>query len=441
MTKQTASHAHALADFVADFDSSKLPSEIHHEAKRGAVNWFALVRHAKTHPTTRMASAWAASQLGGQPNDTRMPPAWAALVNGTAAHAEDYDDTCESTILHIVAPVFSAAEAQAHSLDADGGELLAAFALGGEVAQRLALAVFPEHYDRGHHITATAGAVGAAAAVGRLLRLDAGQLWQAFGLAGAMCGGVRGTFGSDAKPLQVGNAALIGLQAANLAAHGAECGRAGITDALGFGGVLSPACRPEELDNALGVEWRFAENAIKGFACGVVAQPAMTAALDLRARGIPAENIKRCVLKVHPRVLQLTGNREPVTGLQGKFSVYHSFAAVLLDGKAGPGQYTDERVRADDIKELIARTEAESVPDLSVHAAVAEVELADGNTLHMEVREGWSSGARKLTDSELEAKALDLLQLADAAGPDVLLRKAWDLENIKARAFSAGLDS
>ena len=210
---------------------------------------------------------------------------------------------------------------------------------------RVGEAVYPSNYDRGYNITATAGALGAAAGVCHLLRLETEPIEEALGLASTFASGLKGTFGSMAKPLHPGKAAMEGIMAAQLAQRSFTSGNTGLESRLGFCGVLSDQVDRSRIVDGLGERYLITENALKPFACGVVAHAAMDGILRHRAAGVPVPQITGITLRVHPRVQELTGNATPRDGLEGKFSVQHGVAVALLDGRAGPDQYTDARVQ------------------------------------------------------------------------------------------------
>ena len=417
-----------IARFVAGTGLPSMPATALHAAKSSILNWFGLVLHAGQHPAVRIVRDWVRAQ-GGEGatavGGLATAPLWAALVNGLASHVEDYDDTHSATIIHPTGPVWSAVLAVAEQMDLSGAEALQAFVLGVDVECRVGEAVFPSHYDRGHHITATAGVLGAAAAVAKLLDLDRTQrlrsadrtqrlrsadwrrIEEALGLASTMASGLRGTFGSMTKPFHPGKAAMEGIIAAQLAAGGFTSGNTGLESPLGFCGVLADEHDITRLTEGLGQRWLIEENAIKPFACGVVAHAALWGVHRLRS-GIPVDDVVRIDLWAHPRVGQLMGNPAPATGLEGKFSIHHSVAACFLDGRAGPRQYTDERVQAPDARSLRERVMLRLDGALSLDEARVSLVLRNGEERAVHVRPG--GGRDPMSDEALVDKVRDLLQ-------------------------------
>lgn len=408
----------ALAAFTIGFAADGIPEAARRAAARGILNGAALMRHAADHEAVRLARTWVAgfgAGAAGVVGGSRAHPAHAALVNGIAAHVEDFDDTHEATIIHPTAPVLPAVLAVAEATGATGAEALAAHIIGVDVACRVAEAMFPSHYDRGHHITGTAGALGAAAAVARLLHLDVARCAEAFGVASCCASGLKGAFGSMTKSLHPGKAAHDGVMAAQLAAGGFTSGRTGLDQPLGLCGVLAERRDPSRLTEGLGSRWLIAEVALKPFACGVVAHPAIDGAIRLRAQGVAAGDVAALELRVHPRVRELMGNATPRDALEGKFSAVHAVAAALLDGRAGPRQFTDARVGSDDARALRDRISLHVDDALAIDQAALEARLADGSTRPLHVEAGVGGARNPLSDAALLDKAADLLGSADAA--------------------------
>ena len=423
----------ALCQLVARTGYGDLDQGVIYQARRAIYNWFGLVLHAASDPAVRITREWIQT-LGGSGStavggvDTAA--VWAALANGQAAHVEDFDDTHHATIIHPTAPVWSAVLSVAEQRRLSGAEALAAYALGGEVALRVGLAVFPSHYDRGYHITATAGVLGAAAGVAKLLRLHPRQIGEGLGVASTSAAGLKGTFGSMAKSLHPGQAAMNGILAAEMASRGFTSGNTGLDSRLGFAGVLSDRYERSRITEDIGRRWVMTENAIKPFACGVVAHPAIDGMLELRRQGFGAADVEAITLRVHARVVELTANPEPALGLEGKFSVQHSVAVALLDGRAGPRQYTDARVQDPAVAALRRRVKLVVEPGSRLEEAEVVVRLRNGEERRAHVAHAVGSLDYPLSDELLDDKVADLL--GDRRGVDAaeLRRQVWELEKL-----------
>jgi 2-methylcitrate dehydratase PrpD len=423
-----------LAELVAGTRWEDLPAAVRHEGVRSFVNWLGCAVGGAPHPGVA-AAARAAAVFGGAPKATllgmrrRADPMAAALVNGVSSHVLDFDDTHEGTLIHPSAPILSAALALAEARGANGAELLAAFVLGVEAACRVGAAVSPAHYDAGWHITGTAGAIGAGAAAARLLGLDAERTAWTLGLAATQPVGLRVHFGAMAKSFHPGRAAQNGMLAALLAAEGFDAAPDAIEGRRGFAAVLSAAFAPERIGEGLGERWEIMRNTYKPFACGLVVHPVIDLCLRLRAEpGFSAWEVERVRLRVHPLVLDLTGKKEPASGLEGKFSVFHAAAVALLDGAGGEAQFSDERVRARKVVELRRRVEA--VVDEACGRTEADVVVAmrGGAELRASTAAPLGSLGNPMPDDALGAKFLGLAEpVLGGEAAARLLGGAWRL--------------
>lgn len=328
---------------------------------------------------------------------------WAALLTGTAAHYDDFDDTHLATVIHPGAATLGALVALHTQAGADGERCLRAFALGCEAQLRIGNAISPNHYDRGWHITGTCGVFGAAVTAAVLLGLDSNELESALAAASTMTLGHREGFGSMTKPFHAGKAAANGLLAVRLAIGG----YAGFDDALGDPGVLTvfaDAIDDDELLRSWGDRWELQNNTFKPYPCGIVAHPAIDAAVEAgRAIGDPA-GIEAVEVVCHPLVPELMGRLQPEDGLQARFSARHGVAVGLIDGRGGLAEFSDVRATSPDVQRLRAVTELLPSPDCDRDAATITVRLASGEDVRVPVAHARGSMARPLTDAELLTK-------------------------------------
>ena len=215
----------SLAKFVASHPSRGWSDAVDHEAHRTFLNWVGCAVGAARHEAAQ-AALDAAAMLQPAPQSTvlgrpeRVDMASAALVNGITSHTFDFDDTHLKTIIHPAGPVASAILALAETTGASGRQLVDALVLGIDVSCRLGNVMYPDHYDRGWHITGSTGTLGAAAGCARLLGLDEERTAMALGIAASQPVGMREQFGTMTKPFHPGGAARAGLLSALLAKHG-----------------------------------------------------------------------------------------------------------------------------------------------------------------------------------------------------------------------------
>ncbi len=284
-----------------------------------------------------------AALLGRSERASRLS---AALVNGTAGHALDFDDTHTTLNGHPSVPVLPALFALAEGEPASGAALLTAFVAGVELECRLGLLLGPAHYAAGFHATATLGAFGAAAACAHWLGLDEPGWHAALGLAAVQAAGLKAAFGSMAKPFQAGRAASAGLLAALLARGGLTAPDAVLEAPQGFAAThAGAALDPAALERVRG-RCFVRETLFKYHAACYLTHAAIEAASRLRREGSPdPEKIERVEVCVAPELLGVCNIEAPRTGLEGKFSLRATVALALLAADTSdPALYSDGRM-------------------------------------------------------------------------------------------------
>ena len=419
-----------LARFVTDHPSRGWPDAVEAEAHRTFANWVGCAIGPSGHETVLAALA-AVQTLQPAPQASllgrkdKVDIASAALVNGISSHTWDFDDTHLKTIIHPAGPVAPAVLALAEHYRLPGRDMLDAMVLGIEVSCRVGNAIYPDHYDRGCHITGTTGMLGSAAACSRLLKLDAARTQMALGIAASQPIGLREQFGTMTKPLHPGGAARVGLMSALMAQHGYTASKRALEAPRGLLQVFSDKTDWSEITEGLGSRWEAGLNTYKPFACGIVIHPAIDGCVQLRnAHGLTADQIEKVTLKVHSLVLELTGKKAPADGLQSKFSVYHSCAVGLIFGQAGEHEYTDEVVARPDV--LALRAKVEAVVDDRIHEASVDITIrtTDGREFHLFVEHAIGSVEKPMSNAQLRAKFAGQAEPVLGAAKTT---KAWDL--------------
>jgi 2-methylcitrate dehydratase PrpD len=283
-----------------------------------------------------------------------------------------------------------------------GQRFLGAFAVGCEAQLRVGCAISPAHYDHGWHITGTCGVFGAAVAASVLLGLDAEAAARALSLAATMTAGHREAFGTMTKPLHAGKAAANGVLAARLAA----VGLAGPEDILGPGGVLEVLASTVDRD-ALGLgwpddhPWELELNTIKTYPCGVVAHPAMDAAIAVSAQIGETADITAITLRCNPLVPELMGRVQPEDGLGSRFSARHGVAVGLRHGRAGLAEFSDTAATDPGITRLRGLITLDPSPDVPRDAADLRIEFGDAPAISVSTEHTRGSAARPLSDAEV----------------------------------------
>ena len=403
-----------LAGYVVDAKASDVPQAVRTEAVRSLLNWAGCAIGGSGHETVDRALA-AVTPFSGKPEASlfgrpeKIDVLNAALLNGIASHVFDFDDTHLKTIIHPAGPVASALLALAEIRPMTGAELLHAFILGVEVECRIGNAVYPAHYDIGWHITGTAGVFGSAAACGKVLGLNAQQMTWALGIASTQSSGFREMFGTMCKSFHPGRAAQNGMLSAFLAQQNFTSSDRALEAPRGFAHVMSTARDFNEITGELGQHFEISLNTYKPFACGIVIHPSIDGAVQLRnEHKLTADQVEKVELRVAPLVLELTGKKTPRTGLEGKFSVFHSVAVAIIDGAAGEREYSDAKVADPTVIKLRDSVEAVIDKGLRDDEAYVTVFTKDGRKLERHVPHAIGSLERPMSDADLDAKFLGL---------------------------------
>ena len=352
-----------------------------------------------------------------------LSPFDAALVNGTAAHGEDYDDTFEGGPVHAGAVIVPAVLAVAEERSLGGEAVMKGIAVGAEIMCRMSLVAPQATHRAGFHPTAVMGAPAAAAAVAAALGMPPERTAHALGIAGSLSSGIIEYLadGSWTKRLHAGNAAQSGIRAALLAEAGFIGPRTVFEGVHGFYKAFAPSREPnfDHLVDGLGERWVTSTIAFKPYACGTMTQPfvdcAIEAAKRLTARNLSVDAIEsiRCKVgegTVHRLWEPLEAKYAPPNGYAGKFSTPYCIAVGLVDRRAGLEQFTDERVRDPQLRALAARVTyvidpANEYPrNYSGHLRIA---LADGSELELEQPHMRGGARQPLGAEEFAAKFAD----------------------------------
>jgi 2-methylcitrate dehydratase PrpD len=365
----------------------------------------------------------------------RSSAAQAALANGTAAHALDYDDMCFVSLAHPSAPLVAAALAAAEVTGAPGRALLDAYIVGFEIEGRLGRVMNPRHYQRGWHCTSTLGTIGAAAAASRLLALDAVAANHALAIAASEASGLKENFGTMVKPLHAGLAARNGVVAAQLAQAGMTASGAAIDGPQGFL-VAFDSEQPslEAVTADLGTRWEIVDTGItvKLYPSCAGTHPALDALLDLKRRErFSAGDVEAIEVGVDPIVPTILLYDRPGSGLEGKFSMPFCAAAAIVRGGVGIETFDGAALNDPAIRSLQSRVTMRVDATLDAAAAAltqarVTIRLRDGRVLTADADGARGYPERPASDEQLAAKftacATQTLSAAQAAQALVALR-------------------
>jgi 2-methylcitrate dehydratase PrpD len=427
-----------FSNFLATFRFEDLPDEAVHQGRRGVLDWIGCALAGSRHKTIETLLSVLKSAGGGDQahvfghSQLKLGQLEAAIANGQMGHLFDYDDThMGGVILHVSSPVLPALFALADRGGIDGRMLITAYAAGFEAGVRIGQAA-PAHHDGGWHLTGTLGTIAAGAACARLLALDPTQMMHAVGLAATQASGMQQNRGTSAKSFHAGKAASNGLLAALLAQAGFDSSHEIIEGRYGFCSIYSTVAKPELVVDALGSRWEIISNGYKPYACGVVLHPAIDAMVALGKRmPLAVEKIARVELRVHPHMVKITGVREPKTGLQSKFSVYHSAAVAYLDGTAGLAQYTDARATAPEVVALREKVAVTTDDNFRRDQAEAVVVTTSGDRYEADVAHASGTIDNPMSDGAIEAKFLaNATPVIGAERAREIVACVWKLETL-----------
>jgi 2-methylcitrate dehydratase PrpD len=421
----------ALARFIAASRWEEIPPQVRHEAKRTLLNCLGAALggcrdEAVSHALAvlgRFSGPPQASILG---RAERLDALSAAFVNGAAANVFDFDDTHLPTVIHPAAPVVPAVLAFAELEKITGKELLHALIIGIEVECRIGNAVTPWHYAHGWHITSTCGVIGAAAAVARLLRLDAQRTAAALGLGANQAHGVIESLGTMAKSVSVGNAPRNGLLAALLAERGFSAAPQTLEGPRGFLHVMGEKPKVQAILEGLGSAWESARNTYKPYPCGVVLHPVIDALLSF---DFEIKEVEKLTVRGNPLLRERTDRPHPRSGREAQVSVQHTAAVCFAYRAAGIRQYSDACAAEPALQAFGERVALQDDPAVPVEAAAVEVRLKDGRTLSKEVPHALGSLGNPMSDAQIEAKVRELAAFgAPHCAVGRVIDSVWQLE-------------
>lgn len=422
-----------VASFVAQTRFRDIPQEVVQLARGFILDGLGVALAGSTDECARIVQAQIRRMSGrGEASviGTSMiaPAPQAALANGVAGHAMDYDDTQLSTskeavyglLTHPTTPVLAAALALGEKEKISGEEFLLAYMLGVEVECRIADAIHPRHYQSGFHSTATMGGLGAAMAAGKILRLKEEPLTRTLGIAASMASGLRENFGTMTKPLHAGRAAENGVTAALLAQDGFTAAANILEARRGFFNAMAGGYDDSKIDGRLGLPYFMKEPgiSIKPYPSGSLSHPAQDLILDLvKEHDLKANDIDRIDVGTNSNVPNALIYPMPKTALEGKFSIPFCMAIAMLERKAGIAQFQDRKVRDKKVIELMKRVtlyvddELEALGYDQVRSRV-RITLKNGRVIEGRYDVARGHPEKPLSWAELSDKFRDCAELA-----------------------------
>jgi 2-methylcitrate dehydratase PrpD len=346
-------------------------------------------------------------------------PRFAALANGTAMHADDYDDTLQAETgryqgIHPSSPVIAALLAISDSIPISGRQFLTAYHVGVEVSCRLFDATHVNHILHGFHSTGTCGMLGATLALCNLKNISQEKSAIALGIAASQAGGLQENFGTMVKPFHAGRSAESAIVSLDLSSRGFTASPNILEAKRGFYQALGGGFEADRLMGKLGNPWSFLDRGVwlKPYPTGSLGHPAMTAMHELVIQhDLKLEQVKKITLKTSQNIFHTLLHHSPTTELQAKFSLEFCLAALLVDRKCGLGQFTDTYVNTKDIQKAIHLIEYipfSSEEEINNHHTIVtsyiSIQLNDGTELKLRKDFGKGNKADPLSEKDIENK-------------------------------------
>jgi len=391
-------YSQAIARFLCGLKLEEVPQGVVDKAKLVFLDTLGVALASSTMDFGRMVTN-VARQLGG-PNSSRLigsplkvAAANAVLANGTLAHGLDYDDTLEEAIVHTGCCAGMTALAVGEELRASGKAVLEAAIAGTEVVCKVGLIAPGKFHARGFHPTALCSTFGAAAAAGKLLGLEPVQWIDALGLCGSQSSGIIEYLadGTWTKRFHPGWSAHGGVIATMLAREGFRGPATVFEGQHGFYRAFGGADEyPFEKFNELGRTWEIPKLTFKSYPCGSISHPYMDCALTLKQKyAVASERVAEIVCRtaegpVHRLWEPLADKQRPTSSYGAKFSLPYSIAVMLIRGRAGLEEFSDEAIRDPEVLSLAKKVRYELDPTIDYprhFSGHVKIVLADGGIL------------------------------------------------------------
>ena len=432
-----------LARYATSQAHDALAPQVTHAAQRAVVDWFASLYPGLAMPAVQVLERTLAEDLDrgasrlalGRSATVRA----AALIQGTAAHAAEVDDSFREAMYHPGAATIAAALAVAQSVNASGPQFLKAVVLGYEVSTRIGVVMGRAHYKHWHN-TGTMGAFGAAAAAGHLLALNEDAFANALAIAATFAAGLQQAFRleSMAKPLHAGRAAEAGVLAAQLAQGGMRSSLDVLNGESGLGFAMSDGPQWEGIGDTLGRDFHITRLTFKNhIGCGHTF-PAIDGALELqRLHGFSHSDIESVHLGVYRPTLDIAPHVDPQTADQARFSLHYMVASALVHGSVRLSAFEPQRLNDHATRSLMKRITKALDAEVDAgfparRAARVIIHLSDGRMFTHWQSDRKGDPELPLTDEDLEGKFLELAEpIIGTEKASIQLQEIWALNKSK----------
>lgn len=409
-----------IADYAIGEQTSTLPDEVWHHARRCVIDWSAaLLPGMLCAPATVLMEALADEldhgrarlPVYGRASATRA----AALIMGAGSHTVEFDDIYRAGGYHPGSPTISAAMAAAQATDADGETFLRGVIAGYEISTRICEAVMPSHYVY-WHTTATIGCIGAAAAAATVLRLDRQQFIHAIANVTTHMAGLQQAFRTESmtKPMHAGHAADVGVMTALAARHGLTGTPDMLEGELGFGAAMSKGADWSKATAGLGERYNITEITFKNHgSCGHTFASIDGALVLQRQHAIRPEQIESIRIETYGQATDICGRDDVSSAFEGRFSLRFTVASALVHGSVRLDAYTPQRLADPVVGALMKRIELVEDPTLTAgyprqRASRVKMTLTDGRQVEFFQPYRKGDPEQLLTDAEVDAKFLEL---------------------------------
>jgi 2-methylcitrate dehydratase PrpD len=441
------------AEFAAGVKYEDIPEEALRIARRCIIDGLGVMLAGSEQPVIDVAERYAKLNGGNGHSrvvgdaSLRLPAHMAAFWNGLAGHAMDWDDTQLTEgpgrpyglLTHPTIPPLSAALVISDMVGGiNGKDFLTAFVAGFEVECKIAEAINPDHYNFGFHTSGTIGTFGSAVTAAKLLGLDASGIARALGGAASMAAGIRANFGTMGKPMHVGRSSENGVTSAILVREGFTFSEESLDGKWGFLEVAGRGGEPELVMGRFGNPFSIAKPgvSIKPYPSGVLTHPSMDAIKFLMEENtLSPDDVESVTLFAGNNILHPIRFRIAKSELEGKFCLAFLLSAIILNGKAGKAEFTDEFVLSEPVQAMQQRVETVFDPEIDAmgHDRIrsrVEVITRDGRKIEKWADENYrGSPHNPLSDDELEGKFRDCAQgLIDDNSIQSLFDMVWKLD-------------
>ena len=427
-----------VAGFVCDTSLKDVPADVMELGKKSMLDGIGLAisgsvaksgELVRQHLNSLGIPTGSATVFG---SSIKTAPRFAAFANGVGIHADDYDDTqlavakdrVYGLLTHPTAPALPSAIAKGEALNASGADVFLAYQLGVEVECKISEAINPRHYQTGFHSTATCGTFASASAAGKLMGLNKETMLRALSIAGSQSAGLRENFGTMTKPFHAGRSSESGIVAAEFAQIGWTAAPTILEAPRGFFSAAGGGYDPKAIDGVLGKPWTFASPgvSIKPHPSGSLTHPGMTEMLRLiKEHNLKPEQVVSVKVGTNHNMPNALIHHRPTNELQAKFSMEFCMALLLLEGRAGLSEFTDEVVMRPDVQAMIQKVDFGVDPEAEAAGfhkmtTIITITLTDGRVIRGSADFGRGSPAMPMTYDEVADKFRENCEFAKFSG-------------------------